>query len=132
MKPHAIAQDHAPDPSEICGTCKAEHFRINVLNLRKCERLANGETGKATGYHRSSLRMRAIPGIEYCVVGRMRTALLIVGVLAIVVGLLWIGQGSGYFPYPRSSFMINEVPWIYRGFLLAVLGFIAVAGSRRH
>jgi hypothetical protein len=62
---------------------------------------------------------------------RMKHALLSVGVIAILVGIIWIGQGTGYFPYPRSSFMINDVAWAYYGAALAVLGLIAVAVSRR-
>jgi hypothetical protein len=60
-----------------------------------------------------------------------RNALLSVGVMAILVGVIWIGQGTGYFPYPRSSFMINDVAWAYYGIALAVLGLVAVAISRR-
>jgi hypothetical protein len=61
----------------------------------------------------------------------MKTALLIVGILAILVGLIWVGQGTGYFPYPAQSFMINQMPWVYWGALLAALGLAAVAVSRR-
>jgi hypothetical protein len=61
----------------------------------------------------------------------MKTALLIVGILAILVGLIWVGQGTGYFPYPAQSFMINQMPWVYWGALLAALGLAAVAISRR-
>jgi hypothetical protein len=61
----------------------------------------------------------------------MRNALLSVGVMAILVGVIWIGQGTGYFPYPRSSFMINDTAWAYYGIALAVLGLVAVAVSRR-
>ncbi|MBY5348900.1 hypothetical protein HFO96_16425 [Rhizobium leguminosarum] len=32
----------------------------------------------------------------------------VVGLLMILLGLIWIAQGSGYFPYPASSFMINQ------------------------
>ena len=53
------------------------------------------------------------------------------GVIAILIGLVWIGQGTGYFPYPRSSFMINDTAWAYYGIALAVLGLVAVAVSRR-
>jgi len=60
-----------------------------------------------------------------------RNALLSVGVMAILVGVIWIGQGTGYFPYPRSSFMINDMAWAYYGIALAVLGLVAVAVSRR-
>jgi hypothetical protein len=63
--------------------------------------------------------------------GILRAPLLIVGVLAILIGLIWVGQGTGYFPYPASSFMINQMPWFYRGVGLAVLGLIAVLISRR-
>jgi hypothetical protein len=61
----------------------------------------------------------------------LRTALLVVGILAILAGVIWIGQGTGYFPYPAESFMISEMPWAYRGAVLAVVGLIAVAVSRR-
>jgi len=62
---------------------------------------------------------------------RMKHTLLSVGVIAILVGIIWIGQGTGYFPYPSSSFMINDVAWAYYGAAVAVLGLIAVAVSRR-
>jgi hypothetical protein len=61
----------------------------------------------------------------------MRNALLSGGVVAILVGVIWIGQGTGYFPYPSSSFMINDVAWAYYGIALAVLGLVAVAISRK-
>ncbi len=61
----------------------------------------------------------------------MRNVLLSGGVVAILVGIIWIGQGTGYFPYPSSSFMINDVAWSYYGIALAVLGLVAVAVSRR-
>ena len=61
----------------------------------------------------------------------MRNVLLSGGVVAILVGVIWIGQGTGYFPYPRSSFMINEIAWAYYGMALAVLGLVAVAVSRK-
>jgi hypothetical protein len=61
----------------------------------------------------------------------MKTALLVVGIVAALVGLVWIGQGTGYFPYPRSSFMIDQMPWATRGAILAVVGLIAIVVSRR-
>ena len=63
--------------------------------------------------------------------GIVRNTLLIVGLLAILTGVIWIGQGTGYFPYPSYSFMINAMPWAYRGAGLAILGLIAVVLSRR-
>jgi len=61
----------------------------------------------------------------------LKTAFLVVGILAVVVGLIWVGQGTGYFPYPAESFMINQMPWVYRGAGLAALGLIVVLVSRR-
>jgi hypothetical protein len=60
-----------------------------------------------------------------------RKILLILGVLATLTGLVWMGQGSGYFPYPKSSFMIDQRPWIWNGLALAVAGGVAIVASRR-
>ena len=59
------------------------------------------------------------------------TALLVFGFIGILMGLLWVGQGTGYFPYPGSSFMVNQMPWAYYGIVLAALGVIAVVVARR-
>ena len=56
--------------------------------------------------------------------------LFIFGVLAVLMGLLWIGQGTGVVPWPKQSFMINEMPWAYYGAVLAVLGLVGVIVSR--
>jgi hypothetical protein len=61
----------------------------------------------------------------------VRPVLLIVGILAVLVGLVWVGQGTGYFPYPKTSFMIDQMPWAYRGVVLAAIGAIAIFVSRR-
>ena len=52
----------------------------------------------------------------------MKTALRIVAGLMVLVGLIWIGQGTGYFPYPKESFMISQMPWAYRGIGVLVVG----------
>jgi hypothetical protein len=41
----------------------------------------------------------------------MRKLLLTVGFLALALGLLWIGQGTGAIAWPPSSFMINQIQW---------------------
>jgi uncharacterized membrane protein len=61
----------------------------------------------------------------------MKTLMLIVGVLALAMGLLWIGQGSGYIHWPASSFMINQVKWAYYGMATAVIGVGLIWYSRR-
>ena len=62
----------------------------------------------------------------------MRLALVIAGVVLILVGAVWIGQGTGYFPYPTSSFMINDRTWAYAGAAALVLGLLLVAFGRQH
>ena len=36
---------------------------------------------------------------------------LIAGFLALAIGLLWIGQGTGVIAWPASSFMISQIQW---------------------
>lgn len=60
-----------------------------------------------------------------------RKILLILGILATLTGLVWMGQGSGYFPYPKSSFMIEQRPWLWWGLLLAIAGGAVILASRR-
>ena len=61
----------------------------------------------------------------------MRTTFLVIGIIATLLGLVWVGQGTGYFPYPKESFMINQMPWAYRGIVLAVIGLGVIWYSRR-
>jgi hypothetical protein len=61
----------------------------------------------------------------------MRTGSFIIGLIALLVGLVWIGQGTGYFPYPRSSFMINQIEWAYYGAAVAVVGLLLLFYARR-
>jgi hypothetical protein len=51
----------------------------------------------------------------------------IAGVAAILVGLLWIGQGTGFVDWPASSFMIDQRPWALRGALLTVIGVVLLS-----
>ncbi|OJU29144.1 MAG: hypothetical protein BGN91_08080 [Nitrobacter sp. 62-13] len=61
----------------------------------------------------------------------MRPALVILGILALLVGLLWIGQGTGYVNWPRSSFMIRQIQWAWYGGALAVVGLLLIWRGRR-
>jgi membrane protein implicated in regulation of membrane protease activity len=61
----------------------------------------------------------------------MRTALLILGILALLIGLLWIGQGTGIVTWPRSSFMISQIQWAWYGVALAVVGVVLIWRGRR-
>lgn len=55
----------------------------------------------------------------------------VLGGLLVLTGLVWMGQGSGYFPYPAESFMIDQSPWIYRGALVAIVGVVVIVLARR-
>ena len=61
----------------------------------------------------------------------MRRGLLIVGFLALAMGLLWIGQGTGVVAWPRTSFMINEIQWAGYGAALSAVGLILIWQSQR-
>ena len=56
----------------------------------------------------------------------MRQLLLTVGLLALAIGLLWIGQGTGVVNWPSSSFMIKQIQWAGYGAALAALGLIFI------
>jgi uncharacterized membrane protein len=61
----------------------------------------------------------------------MRKLLLIAGLLALAIGLLWIGQGTGVIAWPQSSFMINQIQWAGYGAALAAVGLILIWQGRR-
>jgi uncharacterized membrane protein len=61
----------------------------------------------------------------------MRRLLLILGLLALAIGLLWIGQGTGVINWPPSSFMIKQIQWAGYGAALAALGLILIWQARR-
>lgn len=61
----------------------------------------------------------------------MKTLLLIAGIAALLMGLLWIGQGIGLIMWPASSFMLDQRPWATRGAILAVVGIVLILVSRR-
>jgi hypothetical protein len=52
----------------------------------------------------------------------MRIVLIIAGVLAVAMGLLWIGQGMGWILWPKSSFMLNQPRWSWYGTVQAIAG----------
>ena len=60
----------------------------------------------------------------------LRWTVLGVGILLLLMGVVWIGQGTGFFPYPKESFMIDQRPWALRGAMLAVVGFVGILLSR--
>jgi hypothetical protein len=61
----------------------------------------------------------------------MKTAQTLVGIIALAMGLLWMGQGLGYVRWPASSFMIDATPWIYSGGGMAALGVLLIVFALR-
>ena len=57
--------------------------------------------------------------------------LLILGFIALAIGLLWIGQGLGVIDWPESSFMIDQIEWAGYGAALGAVGLILIWQSRR-
>ena len=39
--------------------------------------------------------------------------LTVISVILLVAGLVFVAQGSGYFPHPVESFMINQTRWVH-------------------
>ncbi|MGK2909310.1 MAG: hypothetical protein ACSLE1_05875 [Sphingobium sp.] len=62
--------------------------------------------------------------------------LRILGTAALLMGLLWVGQGLGYIKWPADSFMIDVHQWAWRGAALVIAGVVMLALSvrlsRRH
>jgi hypothetical protein len=61
----------------------------------------------------------------------MKTVLTVLGILALVMGLLWAGQGMGIIRWPAGSFMIDAAQWTFRGGALALGGAILIWLGRR-
>lgn len=61
----------------------------------------------------------------------LRPVLAVIGILAVLMGLLWIGQGTGLVMWPRESFMLAERQWAVNGAVLAGIGAVLLWLSRR-
>lgn len=61
----------------------------------------------------------------------IRIVAMTLGVLAIAMGLLWVGQGTGVVMWPQESFMLADRSWAIRGAVLAAVGCIVVWLARR-
>jgi len=58
----------------------------------------------------------------------VRNGLLILGVLLLLVGLVWVGQGLGYI---KGSFMTGDVKWFWIGLVVGVAGLALGVGALR-
>ena len=60
----------------------------------------------------------------------LRPAMLVLGVLALLMGLLWVGQGLGIVHWPASSFMLEQREWAVKGALVAAVGAVLIFLNR--
>ena len=60
----------------------------------------------------------------------MHALLRAIGVLALIAGLGFIGQGSRFFAYPTERFMISQTQLVYYGVGMAVVGLLLIIFSR--
>jgi len=61
----------------------------------------------------------------------MKTIVLVIGVVVVLLGLLWAGQGMGWIMWPESSFMLADRKWAYIGAATALLGLVLIGFARR-
>jgi hypothetical protein len=61
----------------------------------------------------------------------MRTLFLVIGILALLMGLIWTAQGAGIIQWPAESFMINQSKWMWYGASTAFGGLLLIFISRR-
>lgn len=61
----------------------------------------------------------------------MKALLLLLGAAAVVLGLHWIGQGTGTFVWPANPVMDGHIEWAYYGGALTLLGIALIWRSRR-
>ncbi len=58
----------------------------------------------------------------------MRFALIVVGVLVLLIGVVFAGQGLGYIP---GSFMTGDVKWFWIGLVMVAAGLVLGAAGLR-
>jgi hypothetical protein len=60
----------------------------------------------------------------------MHALLRAIGVLALIAGLGFIGQGSRFLGYPAEGFIISQSQLVYYGAGIAVVGLLLIVFSR--
>jgi uncharacterized membrane protein len=55
----------------------------------------------------------------------------VLGLLMLLMGCLWIGQGLNIIKWPADSFMIGVPMWSWNGMFLALAGAALIWWSRR-
>jgi hypothetical protein len=60
-----------------------------------------------------------------------RLLMTIIGALAALMGLLWVGQGLGLIMWPSSSFMLADRQWAVNGAVLTAFGLAVIWFARK-
>ncbi len=60
----------------------------------------------------------------------MHALLRAIGVIALIAGLGFMGQGFRFYAYPADRFMTSETQWIYYGVGVTVVGLLLIIFSR--
>ncbi len=61
----------------------------------------------------------------------MKTAMLVAGILLALYGLHWIGQGTGWLPWPANTIMDYNMAFAWYGIGLAGVGAFLMWLPRR-
>ena len=61
----------------------------------------------------------------------MKIVLLIASVVLILLGLHWIGQGTGLFPWPANPVMDNHIAWAWYGAVATIIGVALIFYENR-
>lgn len=61
----------------------------------------------------------------------MRNVLMILGILMVLMGGLWTGQGLGLIMWPASSFMLAQGQWAIIGSVVVLAGLGLIWFARR-
>ena len=61
----------------------------------------------------------------------VRILMVVLGLLAILFGLLFTLQGLGIVHWPRSSFMLEDRSWAWRGGIMVIGGALMAWYGRR-
>ncbi|HEY7735673.1 MAG TPA: hypothetical protein VH813_02645 [Candidatus Limnocylindrales bacterium] len=61
--------------------------------------------------------------------GRTQRGRVILGLMLLALGMVWIGQGSGFLP--GRSFMVDDLRWAFAGGVVAAAGILILLLARR-
>ncbi|HEY0116692.1 MAG TPA: hypothetical protein VGB54_13330 [Allosphingosinicella sp.] len=61
----------------------------------------------------------------------MKIVLMLLGIVGLLAGLLFAGQGAGIINWPERSFMVDQTEWILYGLILAGVGLVLIGLSTR-